>query len=189
MEKALNRRVNRKALRCMALLALGLLILFFPTLRDCFGVPADKLEASSRSSSSAADRPLLVQVVNEDIGYLLFDKDRDYVKFDIYVNRPGFDFGYHFRKSGSQPAEDGLYSLYSYQAGNSTLVYSLTGSGVVRVEQTAEDSAIPGTVYLVDPDRPWAVIFTHMPKSEKHACLTAYNADGEVVPFTNCDIG
>lgn len=187
-KKALSRKVNRRALAWGLAVVLLLGMVSISLYGANFGVPASRLEADSRRNG-AAEGELLVQVVNEDIGFLLFDKGEGRVRFNVYVNRPGFDFGYHFRHGASRPAQDNLFSLYSYQAEDSSLVFSLTGSGVVRVEQTIEDSTIPGTVYLVDPDQPWAVIFTHMPKSEKHAYLTAYNADGEVVPFTTCYIG
>lgn len=187
-KKALSRKVNRRALAWGLAVVLLLALASIPLYGANFGVPASRLEEDSRRNG-AAEGALLAQVVNEDIGFLLFDKGDGRVRFNVYVNRPGLDFGYHFRHGASRPAQDQLHSLYSYQAGNSSLVFSLTGSGVVRVEQTVEDSTIAGTVYLVDPDQPWAVVFTHMPKSDKHAYLTAYNADGEVVPFTNCYVG
>lgn len=187
-KKALSRKVRRLALFWGLAAVLLLVLVSVPLYGANFGVPASLLEADSRRNG-AAEGELLTQVINEDIGFLLFDKGNGRVKFNVYVNYPGLDFGYHFRHGASKPAQDGLFSLYSYQTEDSTLVFSLTGSGVVRIEQTIEDNTIPGTVYLVDPGQPWAVIFTNMPKSEKHAYLTAYNADGEVVPFTTCYIG
>lgn len=188
-KRGLNRWLGRTVALCLVIAAAAAALLLFLILDYRIGVTASGLEADSRKGGSAEDAPLLTQVVSKDLGFLMYDKGDGYVLYDLYVNRPGLDFGYHFWKRSSLPVQDSLYSLYSYSRGNSILVFSLTGSGVVRVEQTAEDSKVPGTVYLVEPDRPWAVIFPKLTQAEGEAYLTAYNTQGEVVPFTTAFVG
>lgn len=169
-KRALSRRTLRKAV----LYTLGILLCLAPLMLDNLGVPASRLE-----QDSGRDYPLLSKVVNEEIGLLLYDKGDGYAVFDIYVNRPGFDFGYHFRYSSSEPVRDRVYAV-AYE--NSTLVFSLTpDSGAARVELGAEPGAGAGTIYNVTPGDYFAVILPEIPQAD-HALLQVLDEDGTTIP-------
>lgn len=171
-----KRALSRRTLRTAAFYVLVLLACLIPLILsfDILGVPAGRLE-----QDSGRDCPLLSKVVNEEMGLLLYDKGDGYAVFDIYVNRPGFDFGYHFRYSSSEPVRERVYAV-SYE--NSTLVFSLTpNSGAARVELSAEPGTGAGSVYHVTPGDYFAVILPKISRAED-ALLQVLDENGAEIP-------
>lgn len=176
-----KRSVHREALTAALLLAAALLLLAFPALMTNIGVPAGKIEADARRSGAAAEYPLLSQAVNGEIGLLLFQKGETGRSIDIYVNREGFDFGYHFRYGSSEPAQNRVYAV-TYR--NSLLVFSLTAdSGAARIELTAEPGGGPGTVYAVTPGEYFAVILP-LTFGAEDAALQVLDGEGHLIPVS-----
>lgn len=182
-KRALNQRTRRGIGITAALLItlVCLLPLFAPGLFPP-GLPGWLVERDSRSAREGEEGyALLSQVMNGDIALFLYDKGDDYLLFDIYVNRPGLDFGYHFRYGSSRPASDEVCVV---QYRDSILAFSLSpDSGAARVELSAGPGAETDAACQVTPGEYFAVILPSIQDADD-AALQILAADGTPIPYT-----
>ncbi len=102
------------------------------------GVSGEKIEADARKSQKVPEHYDSVGEVSENVGaYLFYPEDRTDHTFSIYLNRPGFSFGYFFRLGGSTTLESDYIARFTcpmYPEINEVIYLSLNKAGAVRME-------------------------------------------------------
>ncbi len=96
MKKIILKRIIGAVAVC--LLTLGILYM-----NNDIGVPAAGLEDDIRRSSSKVQEDWIVEGEISDTmaAFIAYSPDKKDHMFNVYVNRPGFSFGYFFREGGS----------------------------------------------------------------------------------------
>ncbi len=120
------------------LTTLFLLAACFLFINSNIGVKREGIEADARKSQKIPEGYLSVGDVSDNIGaYIFYPEDRTGHTFSIYLNRPGFSFGYFFRLGGSTPLESDYiahFSCLKYPEINEEIYLSLNKTGAVRME-------------------------------------------------------
>lgn len=127
------------------------------------GVPRSRLEEDLRTSQRVPDDWAVIGSVSDSAAaYIFYPPARNTYSYSIYVNRPGFSFGYFFRGSRSVagivgektalPAE--VEEIPIDGSGESAYV-SMNFSGIERVE--IDNGADIQTVVL-DGNEPFAIL-------------------------------
>lgn len=86
---------NRFRIVIPGILVLGVLFLGFLFVNNDIGVSATKIEADIRSSQKiTADWNVEGSVSDSMAAFISYPQDKTDHTFSVYVNRPGFSFGY-----------------------------------------------------------------------------------------------
>ena len=95
------KKINRKQIIGAA--AVCLLIPGILYMNNDIGIPAAGLEDDIRSSSDKVQEDWIVEGKISDTmaAFIAYSPDKKDHMFNVYVNRPGFSFGYFFREGGS----------------------------------------------------------------------------------------
>lgn len=79
------------------------------------GVPAFYIETEARKSQHIDESNAVAADISEDMAAMLFyPEDLSDTTFSIYVNRPGWDFGYHFVEGGAVASIDYGIALFAH---------------------------------------------------------------------------
>lgn len=136
-------------LALVLVLAAGVLLL-----SDVVGVPSSKLEEEARFSHKIdADWPCTVSDPTDEVAAVLFySPELDDFTYSIYINRPGFSFGWFFRGGGSVVEVEEYIAEFSVENYGSRAYVSMNAQRIARVE-FGDD-----TVLELDPDKTFAIV-------------------------------
>lgn len=153
-----------------------LLILFiFTVLRSSsvIGVTTKHLEQDARKSHRINNSWEVSQSVNKKIGAMVFYNDlRDSYIFSIYLNHPGFSFGYFFYSGGALGEIDDSIRRYKFDQYGSVLV----SMNRMQVSKIQLDNDIEVTTIDIDSSKPFVQV---IPSNSGN--MTIVNVYGEEV--------
>lgn len=148
------------------------------------GVTKSKLEADARASQKIDSSWQVSTAVADTMGALLFyNEDRTEHRYLMYLNKPGFSFGYFFRRIGTSPEVTEGIKGFSEEGGMT--LFSMNKVGAVRAERTFVDSATPTETYELEPGKPFALVFANT--GGDGGSIGIYNASGESIPITTIE--
>lgn len=116
------------------LIACGI-ILGWMLSNDNIGIPKSALISNIRSSQKISpDWTIVGEASDEMAAYISYPEDYSDHIFSIYINRPGFSFGYFFRAGGSLSIVDQYISEYSIEGCSDRAFISMNTQKVDRLE-------------------------------------------------------
>lgn len=153
--------VNYMRKRTLGLFVLGLavliLILLCGTAKYWLGVSKDNIESSAREFQGVSEDWKVTQETTNTISAMLFySDDRANFSYSIYLNKPGFSFGYFFRTGGTiSEIENGIvaisfegYSDIVYLSMNKAEVNSILVDDGSEIKTIETDITVPFVVIL-----------------------------------------
>lgn len=157
-------------------LLLCVVIFGFLLLSPHFGVTKSQLEADIRSSQRiAADWTVDGTASHTLAAFISYPSDRADHVFSVYVNRPGFSFGYFFRGGGSlSGAERGIVEC-TVDGCHERAFISMNRQKVERLE--IDDGNSVQTLHI-DSAKPFAIVLPAQTGS-----LVFYDAAGNPVKY------
>lgn len=145
---------------------------------NCFGIRRSKIELDIRTSQKIQDVWTVDGVVSDSIAaFISYPQDRSDHTYSVYVNRPGFSFGYFFRGGGDIVAVEEFISEFTVEGYNERAFISLNSQKVDRLEI---DDGNEVQVIDIDSDKPFAIV---LPINAGN--ITFYDIDGNVVEWSN----
>ena len=162
-------------------LALALLCVVFVGIlygNNCFGIRGAKLETDIRASQKIQDDWTVDGIVSDSVAaFISYSQDKSDHTYSVYVNRPGFSFGYFFRGGGDIVAVEDFISEFTVEGYNERAFISLNSQKVDRLEV---DDGNEVQVIDIDSDKPFAIVLPMNVGS-----ITFYDIDGNVVEYAN----
>lgn len=153
-----------KILQKIAVIFLAIIMLFtllYFVFADNIGVSANNLEKDARLGSNTDDSWLAVSDVGDDLGgVLLYSEESDDWNYHVYLNRPGLDYGYHFRAGGSVTEIEDNVGVYSFDGADEQIIMSMNNA---KIEKIAVSGRVLQTIDI-DSDKPFVLV---MPKGCK----------------------
>ena len=147
---------NRFRIVIPGILVLGVLFLGFLFVNNDIGVSATKIEADIRSSQKiTVDWNVEGSVSDSMAAFISYPQDKTDHTFSVYVNRPGFSFGYFFRGGGDINAVQKHIAEYVVEGYNDRAFISMNEQKVVRIEIDNGNSI---DVKEIDPNNPFAIV-------------------------------
>jgi len=139
-----------------------------------------QLESASRKTQQVENSWQSIRAEEGSLTTLLFyNEDRDDYIYSLYINPPGFSFGYFFVAGGSEASiGDGVLAV-SYSSGESETyaLLSMNADQVARVDMNSGDEI---THIELDPAEPFAVV---LPSSSNLDGVTMYDLNGQPVAY------
>ncbi len=131
-----------------------LTVLYF-LFADNIGISAKNLEKDARLASKTDDSWLAVTDVGEELGgVLLYNEECDDWNYHVYLNRPGLDYGYHFRAGGSVPEIENNVGVYSFDGADEQIIMSMNNA---KIEKIAVSGRLLQTIDI-DSDKPFVLV-------------------------------
>ncbi len=110
-------------------------IMFLPALLNSFGTSEKNLLSYDIEMSKVPAGYESTMAANGDVAVTLhYNADKTDYDFSIYVNHPGFDFGYHFRTGGSIYDIEDNVAVFSDIYDDETILISLNKPKVSYIE-------------------------------------------------------
>lgn len=168
--KALTGKIV-KILLCLVLICLTVTGVFY--LSDVIGISESDLEDDIRKSQKIEDNWTVCGDVSDEMAaFISYPEDRTGHTFSVYVNRPGFSFGYFFRAGG------GIFEIEEY-----VLEFSLEGYSdrafISMNKQKAErlefDDGTTVKSINLDSGKPFAFVLP-----DNAGNVRFFNSEGEV---------
>lgn len=157
---------------CLLLACALLLGLLFSG--GCIGVSAGRLEENLRASQRIDASWTTTGSVSDDMAaFLSYPADQSDHTFSLYVNRPGFSFGYFFRAGGSLSGVEQYILEYTIEGCSERAFFSMNAQNAVRLEV---DDGQNGQVIALEPGQPFAIVLPADVGS-----VTFYDADDNPV--------
>lgn len=152
-------------------------ILLILNANDVFGLPAGRLEQDARMSQKIDPAWEVSKAIDDKIGALLFyNEQMDNHVFSIYLNRPGFSYGYFFYSGGGiGEIMDGV-AEFTYAENKGSALLSMNKLKISKIE-FGNEKIDP---IEVDPSKPFAVIIP-----ENCYSFTMYDRNGKEIPVDN----
>lgn len=157
-----------KILICLVLVCLTVTGVFY--LSDAIGVSESDIEKDIRKSQKIeSDWTVCGDVSDTMAAFISYPEDKTDHTFSVYVNRPGFSFGYFFRAGG------GIFEIEE-----SILEYSLEGYSerafISMNKQKAERLELDnGTVIDIDSSKPFVFVFP-----DNEGSVSFFSAEGKI---------
>lgn len=170
---------NRKAVIVFVIIG----ILFIGMLMNAnggIGLSERRLEKDARISQKIDDVWLNIGETNNRMGaYLFYDDALEEHTFSIYLNRPGFSYGYFFTHGGASSTIDSGIKGYSYGAYGMVLM-SMNTKKVSQIKLENEESL---EIVKLDPLKPFVVL---VPEAIDKVSLL--DTEGQNVPIDHIEI-
>lgn len=132
---------------------LVLLLLILP-MSGFLGVRSSMLEEEARFSHSIEDSWLCAtgEATDQMAAMLFYSPEHDDFTYSVYVNRPGFSFGWFFRGGGSTVEVEEDIAEFSVEGYTSRAYVSMNARRIERVLFGND------TMLELDPDEPFAIV-------------------------------
>lgn len=171
MKKHIGKIVLTLVLLC--LVAVGILYG-----NNCFGIRGVKIESDIRASQKIQEDWTVDGTVSDSVAaFISYSQNKSDHTYSVYVNRPGFSFGYFFRGGGDIVAVEDFISEFTVEGYNERAFISLNSQKVDRLEV---DDGNEVQVINIDSDKPFAIVLPMNAGS-----ITFYDIDGNVVEYAN----
>ena len=142
------------------------------------GVTSSKLEADIRSSQKIKDDWTVEGSVSDTMAaYISYPQDMSDHTFSVYVNRPGFSFGYFFRGGGSLSGVERGIIGFTVEEYKERAFISMNQQRVTQL-QIDDGNSIQG-IYI-DSNKPFAIV---LPINA--GTITFYDVNGNTVEYWN----
>ena len=109
--------------------------------------------------------------------FISYPQDKSDHTYSVYVNRPGFSFGYFFRGGGDIVAVEDFISEFTIEGYNERAFISMNTQRVNRLEV---DDGNKVHVIELDSEHPFTIV---LPINAGN--ITFYDIDGNVVEWSN----
>ncbi len=140
----------------IALLCLITVVVIGLYATDTIGIPESKIELDIRKNSHIdASWEITGEASNTIAAYISYPENQSHHSFSIYVNRPGFSFGYFFRGGGSIYTIDTKIAKFVVEDYTECAYLSMNRMGAVLLE--IDDGNTIQEIKL-DPQKPFAVV-------------------------------
>lgn len=144
------------------------------------GLSDSRLENDARISQKIDDTWSSTGETNNEMGALLFyDETIEEHTFSIYLNRPGFSYGYFFSHGGASSTIDSGVKAYSYGAYGMVLM-SMNTKKVSQIKLENEESL---EIVKLDPLKPFVLL---VPEAIEKVSL--FDTEGKNVPIDNIEM-
>jgi len=139
------------------------------------GVSANRIEQDARMNQQITSYEVSKSLNDKLCAMIFYDGARLDHTFSIYINRPGFSFGYFFISGGSSSQiESGIYAFDYDEKG--TAMISMNADKVARI---LLDDGGDATQIELDPGRPFAVVIP-----PDCGSVSLFDSDGAAVPVS-----
>lgn len=130
-------------------------IAFLPDFLQAFGSNDKNLLAYDiEASKISSDYENTMAVSDNVAGIIHYNAEKTDCRFSLYVNHPGFDFGYRFRQGGTVYAIVDSLAVFHNDYHDETIIMSLNKPQITRIEiNGAENKSIE-----IDENEPFVVI-------------------------------
>ena len=157
----------------LLVLAAALLVPLFLYWNGDIGTPKSRLEEDFLSSSHIGPDWLSTGAQSDTLAaFVAWNEDRSDSTFSVYVNRPGFSFGYFFRYGGMTADVRDTVTEFTFPDTGDKAYVSMNAPGAVRVEI---DDGTMVQEHTLQPDEPF--VFAAFPQM----LVTFYDANGNVI--------
>ncbi|WP_312812293.1 hypothetical protein [Sedimentibacter sp.] len=138
------------------------------------GINKSNIEKDARNSHKIKDNWQVAKDTTETISAMIFYSDdlADHT-FSIYVNRPGFSFGYFFRAGGSTIETEKYVAEIQIEGYNERAFVSMNNPQVSKIE--IDDGNDVKTI-KVDSENPFVVILPN-----NAGTVTIYDIGGNII--------
>lgn len=165
-------RLSGKIILSFALLA-ALLFFVFLCINVDIGIHQSEIESDIRSSQKINDDWHITGTVSDSMAaYISYPENLYDYTFSVYVNWPGFSFGYFFRCGGSLVSADSAISEFTLDGCNESAFVTLNRQKVNRLEI---DDGNTLQVIEIDSNKPFAMV---LPVNA--GIITFYTEDGNI---------
>ena len=142
------------------------------------GVSANRIELDARMNQQIAYYEFSESLNDELCAMIFYDGARLDHTFSIYVNHPGFSFGYFFNRGGSSSQIESGVHAFDYDEKGTALI-SMNADKVARI---VLDDDVDTTQIDLDPANPFAVVIP-----PNCGSVSLYDSDGAAVPISMVD--
>jgi len=144
------------------------------------GLNESFIERDARDSQKINNDWLNVKETNNRMSALLFyDEAIKKHTFSIYVNNPGFSYGYTFKHGGSSSTIDSGIKGYSYGA-YGMVIMSMNTKRVSQIKLENKESL---EIVRLDPVKPFVLL---VPETVEKVSL--FDTEGNAVPIDNIEV-
>lgn len=168
---------NIDEMLCRVWLVFGIAVfvvsILIPELDSCVGSTERTVLMEILSEKTEPGRKYMYDTGESMIAGLSYNAESEDCEYDIYVNRPGFSFGWFFRHGGNLPRGDEYVKKIVVEGSDD---YALVSANEPRVCRIEVDDGMVIQTYLIDPEQPFVMV---LPGST--AGCTLYNENDEVV--------
>ena len=141
-------------LSLIVVICLGIIALL-PGFFNALGTSEKNLIPYDIESSKVPAGYESIMTANGDVAAVLhYNADRTDYDFSIYLNHPGFDFGYHFRTGGSVYDIEDNVAVFCDIQDDETILISLNKPRISRIEIYGEQNQ----VVEVDENEPFVAV-------------------------------
>ena len=145
---------------------------------NCFGIRGVKIESDIRASQKIQEDWTVDGTVSDSVAaFISYPQDKSDHTYSVYVNRPGFSFGYFFRGGGDIVAVEDFISEFTIEGYNERAFISMN---IQRVDHLEVDDGNEVQVIELDSEKPFAIV---LPRNAGN--ITFYDIDGNVVEWSN----
>lgn len=170
---------DKKVVIIFSLLAI-ILIGFLFKANGIIGLSESRIEEDARNSQKINETWLSTGEINDEIGaFLFYDDALEEHTFSIYLNRPGFSYGYFFNHGGTSSTIDSGIKGYSYGAYGMVLM-SMNTKQVSQIKLENEESL---EIVKLDPLKPFVLL---VPETIEKVSL--FDTQGRDVPIDNIEM-
>lgn len=170
---------DKKVAIIFSLLAI-ILIGFLFKANGIIGLIESQIEADARDSQKIDETWLSIGEINDEMGaFLLYDDALEEHTFSIYLNRPGFSYGYFFSHGGASTTIQSGIKSYSYGAYGMVLM-SMNTKQVSQIKLENEESL---EIVKLDPLKPFVLL---VPESIEKVSL--FDTEGKDVQIDNIEL-
>ena len=144
------------------------------------GLNESLIESEARESQKIDKDWLNVKETNNDISALLFyDEALKKHTFSIYLNKPGFSYGYSFKHGGSSSTIDSGVKGYSYGA-YGMVIMSMNRKNISQIKLENKETL---EIVKLDPVKPFVIL---VPETIEKVSLL--DIEGDDIPIDNIEL-
>ncbi|NYB73572.1 hypothetical protein HZF24_05400 [Sedimentibacter hydroxybenzoicus DSM 7310] len=165
----------KKGIKYLSIFIIGIIaVVSLLYINDTIGTNKSDIEKDARSSQKIKDNWSVAKDTTDIMSAMIFYSDdfNDHT-FSIYVNRPGFSFGYFFRLGGSIIEAEKYVAEIQIEGYNERAFVSMNEQKVNKIE--IDDGNSVQTINI-DTEKPFAVIL-----SANAGNVTIYDIKGNIV--------
>ena len=144
------------------------------------GVSAKNIENDIRVSQKINDDWVVEGSVGENMAaYISYPENRSTYTYSLYLNYPGFSFGYFFRSGGAIPLMDDSLALFEYDEYDEEAYISMNNQKVDRIEIGMGHDI---QVIDIDSDKPFAIVL-----KKNQGRVQFYDVNNQLVEYTQAN--
>ena len=148
----------------------------FLYVNDDIGITSKNIESDIRSSQKISDDWITDGTVSDTLAtYISYPQDKSEHTFSVYINRPGFSFGYFFRAGGGLGLIEDYIAEFTSDGVDERAFISMNKQKVCCIEI---DDGINVQKIETDSNKPFAVIFPM-----NAGTVTFYDINGNIVEY------